>query len=54
MDVVLPVGWEIVVDDQGNLLDVDTTGQEISSDKNTAGSRPELTHDHVTFLKVKN
>ena len=51
MDVVLPVGWEIVVDNQGNLLDINTTGQQISSDQNTTRSRTELTHDHVTLLK---
>lgn len=35
MDVVLTVGWEIVVDDQGNLLNIDTTGQKISGDQDT-------------------
>jgi len=34
MDVVLAVSGKIVVDDQGNLLDIDTTGQKIGGDEN--------------------
>ena len=32
VDVVFTVGGKIIVDDQGDLLDIDTTGQEISGD----------------------
>ena len=35
MDVVLPVCGEIVVDDQRNLLDIDSTGEEIGGDQYT-------------------
>ena len=50
MNVVLPVGRKIVVDDQRDLLDVDTSRQQIGGDEDTAGAGPELAHDDVTFL----
>jgi hypothetical protein len=49
MDVVLAVGWEIVVDDQGDLLDVDTTGKKIRSDEDTRGAGAELLHNDITL-----
>jgi len=49
VDVVLTVGWEIVVDDQGDLLDIDTTGQKISGDQDTGRAGTELLHDEVTL-----
>ena len=52
VDVVLTVGWEIVVDDEGNLLDIDTTGQKIGGDQDTGRSRAELLHNQVTLSLV--
>lgn len=52
MDVVLTVGWEIVVDDQRNLLNVDTTGQKIGGDQDTGRTRTELLHNQVTLTLV--
>jgi hypothetical protein len=49
VDVVLTVGGEIVVDDQGNLLDIDTSGQKIGGDQHTRGSGAELLHDKITL-----
>lgn len=49
MNVVLTVGGEIVVDDQGNLLDINTTGQKVSGDEDTRGAGAELLHDEVTL-----
>lgn len=49
MNVVLTVGGEIVVDDQGNLLDINTTGQKVSGDEDTRGAGAELLHDKVTL-----
>jgi hypothetical protein len=49
MDVVLTVGGKVVVDDEGNLLDVDTTGEEVSGDEDTGRSRAELLHDNITL-----
>merc|ERR1712137_1393294 len=39
VDVVLPVGGQVVVDNQGHLLDVDTTGQQVRGDEDTGGAR---------------
>lgn len=52
VDVVLAVGGEIVVDDQGNLLDVDATGKEISGDQDTRRTRAEFLHNQVTLSLV--
>lgn len=52
VDVVLSVGWKIVVDDQGNLLDINTTGQKISGDQDTGRSRSELLHNQITLSLV--
>ena len=49
VDVVLTVGREIVVDDEGDLLDIDATSKEISSDEHTGGSRTELLHDDISL-----
>lgn len=52
VDVVLTVGWEIVVDDQGDLLDIDTTGQKIGGDQDTGRARAELLHNQITLALV--
>ncbi|KAI6875843.1 ATP-dependent RNA helicase [Hortaea werneckii] len=52
VDVVLPVGRKVVVDDQRNLLHVDTTGKQIGGDQDTGRARAELLHDHVTLALV--
>ena len=52
MNVVLTVGGEIVVDDEGNLLNVDTTGQKISGDQDTRRTRSELLHNQITLSLV--
>ena len=49
VNVVLTVGGKVVVDDQGDLLDIDTTGQEVSGDQDTRGTGTELLHDHITL-----
>jgi len=52
VDVVLAGRGEIVVDDKGNLLDIDTTGEEIGGDEDTGRSRSELLHDDLTLLLI--
>lgn len=52
VDVVFPVGWQVIVDDQGHLLHVNTTRQQIGGDQHTGWPRAELAHDDVTFLLV--
>lgn len=49
VDVVLTVGRQVVVDDQRDLLDVDTTGQEVSGNQDPRGAGAELLHDNVTL-----
>ena len=52
MDVVLTIGGQVKVNDERNLLHIDTTGQQIGCDQNTRGTRAELTHNDVTLTLV--
>ena len=52
VNVVFSVGGEIIVNDERDLLDVDTSGQQIGGDEDSRGPGTELSHDHVTFLLV--
>lgn len=52
VDVVLPVGGQVIVDDQRHLLHINASGQQVSRNQHTGGARAELTHDHVSFLLV--
>ena len=52
MNVVFTVGWKVIVNNKGDLLDIDTSGQQIGGNENSGGSRSEFSHDHVTFLLV--
>ncbi len=52
MDVVLAVGGQVIVDDKGDLLDIDTTGEEVSGDEDTGRSGTELLHDDITLRLV--
>ena len=52
VDVVLSVGGEVIVDDQGDLLDIDSSGQEVGGDQNSGGAGTELPHDDVALLLV--
>jgi hypothetical protein len=49
VDVVLAVSGEIVVDDQRDLLDINTTGQKIGGDQDTRRAGTELLHDDITL-----
>ena len=31
----MPVGWKIVVDDEGHLLDVDSSSEQVGGDQDT-------------------
>lgn len=52
MDIVLAVGGEIVVDNERDLLDIDTTGQQVGGNEHTRRSRTELLHEELTLLLV--
>lgn len=50
MDVVLSVARQIVVDDQTDLLDIDTARPHVGRDEHAAVSLPEVLHNAVPFL----
>mmetsp|Transcript_20996 Transcript_20996/g.42655 ORF Transcript_20996/g.42655 Transcript_20996/m.42655 type:complete len:386 (+) Transcript_20996:219-1376(+) len=52
VDVVLPVGGEVVVDDQRHLLHVNATREEIGGDEHAGGAGAELAHDELSPLLV--
>jgi len=50
VNVVLQVSWEVIIDDQGDLLDVNTTSKKISGDQNSAGTSSEFVQNEISFL----
>lgn len=52
VDVVLLLLGQLEVDDEADLLDVDTTGKHVSGDQDTHGARSELLHHDFTLLLV--
>ena len=52
MDVVFPVGGQVVVDHQGDLLHGNATSKQVSGNQNPGGAAAELAHDHVPLLLV--
>jgi hypothetical protein len=52
VDVVLLLLGQLEVDNESNLLDIDTTSKHVSSDQDTHGSRSELLHHDFTLLLV--
>jgi hypothetical protein len=52
VQVVLWVVGKVIIDDQRDLLDVNTTGKQVGGDEYTTGARSELTHDNITSVLV--
>lgn len=52
MQVVLWVVGKVIINDQRDLLDINTTGKQVGSDENTTGAGSELTHDDITSVLV--
>lgn len=50
VDVVLTVARQVIVDDQGDLLDVYTSSPDVGRDQDSGGTLTELGHDRVSFL----
>lgn len=50
VQVVFTGRGQVVVDDEGHLLDIDTARPDVGGDEDTALSRAELGHDRVTLL----
>lgn len=49
VDVILTVGRQVIVDDEGHLLHVNATGKKVSGDQDARRTRAKLLHDHVTL-----
>ena len=50
MHINLLVLWKVVVDDDGDLLNIDTTGQHVSRDQNPSRAQPEILETGFTIL----
>lgn len=50
VDVALFLEGEFVVNNESNLLDIDTSGKQVSGDEHTDGSLSELLHDNLSLL----
>lgn len=50
VDVVFTVSREVIVDDQGHLLHVDTTGPDVRGDQDARVPLPEVLHDAIPLL----
>jgi hypothetical protein len=50
VNVVFSVCRQIIVDDERDLLYIDSSGQEISGDQDSRGTRSELLHDDVSLF----
>ena len=50
MNVELSGLWQVIADDQANLLDVETAAPDIGRDEHTALARSKLLHDCISFL----
>jgi len=52
VNVVLLLDGELIVDNETNLLDINTSSEQVGGDKNTDGSLSELLHDDVSLNLV--
>lgn len=52
VDIVFPVGGQVIVDDEGHLLNVNATRQQIRGDEYTTGARAELPHNDVSLALI--
>jgi len=52
VDIVLAVSGKVVVDDQGNLLDIDTAGQKVSGDEDAGRAGAKLLHNQVSLSLI--
>lgn len=50
MDVVFVVFRQVVVDDQGHLLDINTSGQQVGGNQNSGRTGSEFSHNLVSVL----
>jgi len=50
VNVVLQISGKVVIDDQGYLLDIDTTSKKVSGDQNSTGTSSELIEDEISLF----
>jgi len=49
MDVVFLFEWKLVVDNKTNLLDINTSCQQVGGDEHSGGTSSEFLHDSISF-----
>ncbi len=52
VDIELSVSWKVIVDDQRNLLDIETSAPKVSCNEDPRVALPELTHYSISLLLV--
>jgi hypothetical protein len=52
MNVIFTVGWQVVVDDQRDLLYINSTGEQIRGDQHSGRSRAEFLHDDLSIFLI--
>ena len=52
VQVVLGLCGEVIIDDQGDLLHINASGQQVSGDEHPGGARSELAHDDIASILV--
>jgi len=52
MHIHLLLLWKVVIDDDGNLLNIDAAGQHVSRDQNPGRACPEAVEESLTTLLV--
>ena len=52
MNVIGTIAWKVEIDNQGDCLDVNATGQQICRDQYTRVSGTKVTHDFIALLHI--
>lgn len=52
MNIILPIRGKIVINNQRNLLNVNSSSQQIGSNENPTGSASKMLHDFFTLLLI--
>lgn len=50
MNVVLAIARQVIVDDERDLLDIESASPDVGRDEDARSSRAELSHDRVALL----
>ena len=52
VNVIFTIGGKVVVNNKGDLLNINSSCQQISSNENSGRTRTEFSHDHVALFLV--